>query len=350
MRVLVLGGTRFIGPFVVRRLAEEGHEVTVFHRGGHEHELPNGVEHVHGDRVDFGAFAPILVSRKPEVVIDTLAMTEAAAREVCKTFHEVAQRLVLLSSADVYQAYGRIHRTEPGPPLPVPLDEESPLREVLYPYRGESFASVDAYFSIDDYDKILVERAAEADAGLPTTVLRLPAVIGPGDYQHRLWPELRRMIDGRPAVVLGESQARWRFAYGYVENVADAIALAAVDERAAGRVYNVGEREAPSHTELVEAVAGIVGWGGRVLVVPDEEAPRAPVDVDLSQDLLVDTTRIRSELGYSERVPWEEGLRRAVEWEREHPPDRSPSIAGAEDGGQAVPDYATEDALIAKYG
>lgn len=49
MRVLILGGTALTGPYAVRRLHALGHEITVFHRGEHEGELPADVHHVHGD-------------------------------------------------------------------------------------------------------------------------------------------------------------------------------------------------------------------------------------------------------------------------------------------------------------
>ena len=53
MRILVIGGTRFTGPLVVSGLVERGHEVSVFHRGEHEHaDLPPQVRHLHGDRRD----------------------------------------------------------------------------------------------------------------------------------------------------------------------------------------------------------------------------------------------------------------------------------------------------------
>lgn len=52
MRVLFLGGTGLTGPYAVRRMHELGHEVTVFHRGNHEIDLPDGVRHVHGDFAD----------------------------------------------------------------------------------------------------------------------------------------------------------------------------------------------------------------------------------------------------------------------------------------------------------
>jgi nucleoside-diphosphate-sugar epimerase len=49
-RVLVVGGTVFIGPSVVRQLAHAGHSVAVFHRGEHEIDLPADVRHIHADR------------------------------------------------------------------------------------------------------------------------------------------------------------------------------------------------------------------------------------------------------------------------------------------------------------
>lgn len=87
------------------------------------------------------------------------------------------------------------------------------------------------------FDNLEVESAALADPTLPATVLRLPAIYGPGDRQHRLARYLHSMRDGRQAIVLGESDARWRWSRGYVENVAAAIALAVGDPRATGRIY-----------------------------------------------------------------------------------------------------------------
>src|SRR5258708_19715971 len=77
------------------------------------------------------------------------------------------------------------------------------------------------------------------DRDLPGTVLRLPMVYGPGDYQHRLFSYLKRMDDNRPVILLDEAEAQWRWTHGYVENVADAIALALTDELAPDRIYNV---------------------------------------------------------------------------------------------------------------
>src|SRR5262245_19484956 len=246
MRVLVIGGTNFIGPPLVRRLVGLGHEVAIFHRGRTQADLPPGVEHILGDRHDRRAHAAEFRRFGPEVVVDMIAFTEADALGLVRTFRGLARRTVVLSSADVYRAYGRFLGLEDGPAEPTPLTEESPLRQVLFPYRGQSKGPDDFLYS---YDKIPVEKVVLAEPDLPGTVLRLPMVHGPGDSYHRLSPYLKRMDDGRPAIVLDEAMARWKCPRGYVEDVAAAIALAVVNERAAGRTYNVAEPVAFAEAE-----------------------------------------------------------------------------------------------------
>lgn len=322
MRVLAIGGTRFIGPAVVQRLSQLGHEVTVFHRGETESdELPH-VPHIHGDRQRLADFSATFWQLAPDIVLDMLPMTEQDARTVIAAFRGVAQRVVACSSVDVYRAYARINLFEPGPPDPVPLTEDAPLREQLYPYRGK-------IERLHDYDKILVEHVVMGDPALPGTILRLPVVYGPRDYQHRLSYYLKRMDDQRPAIVLDDSVAGWRCTRGYVENVAEAIALAVIHERASGRVYNVGDTPPLSELEWVRAIGRAAGWTGDVVVVPRDHLPR-PLgwwhDGDMRQDHVVDTTRLRMELGYTEPVTTDEALRRVVAWVRasphnEYPPD-----------------------------
>ncbi len=268
--------------------------------------------------------------------------TEAQVRDLLSSMQGVTPRLVIVSSADVYRAYGRLHRTEPGPADPVPLGEDAPLRERLYPYRAEPpRRKDDADRWRDDYDKIPIERLVMNSPEMTGTVIRLPMVYGPRDPQHRFFDPAKRMSDLREYILLEERHARWCCSWGYVENVADAIAIAATNQRAAGRIYNVCETSCLSWARLVEAIAEAVGWSGRIVMVPTEKAPEQlklmSKVLDLDQDLLLDSTRIRSELGYAERVGFPEALRRTVEWEAANPPD--PVNA-------AVFDYAAEDAIV----
>jgi nucleoside-diphosphate-sugar epimerase len=153
------------------------------------------------------------------------------------TFTGVAKRMVVASSQDVYRSFGLLNKHEDGEMDPSPITENSPLRTKLYPHRGETpRAEDDAQSWLDDYDKIPAERVVLNHPVLSGTILRLPAVYGPHDPQHRMFPYLKRMLDGREAILLDEREARWRWTHGYVENVAHAIILAITDSRASGRI------------------------------------------------------------------------------------------------------------------
>src|SRR5262249_15532357 len=132
MRVLFLGGTTLTGPYAVRRLHALGHEVTVFHGGEHEVELPPDGKHLHRD---FSHPPRRLTDIAPDVIVHMWAMTEAAARSFLDTFRGVVGRAVVISSGDVYRAHGCLWGVESGPPGHIPLDEDAPLRETRYPYR-----------------------------------------------------------------------------------------------------------------------------------------------------------------------------------------------------------------------
>ncbi len=323
MRILVLGGTRFIGPHVVSRLAGSGHEVTVFHRGFTRADLPGSVRHIHcpdgrlGDRRFLGNYDDEFRRASPELVLDMVPLTAGDALEVIRMFNGLARRIVAVSSQDVYRAYGILLGIEQGPFEPLPIPEEGRVRSRLYPYRSDEPEKEDAAESWkNDYEKILVEEAYLGESGIPGTVLRLPMVYGPGDYQHRAFEYVKRMRDGREVILLEQGLAGWRCTRGYVEDVAGAIALAVQDERAAGRVYNVGEQEASSLSDWVREIGFVYGWEGDIVTAPNDLLPEHLRNVmNTGQDLVVDTGRIRGELGYRETIPRTDSIERTIEWE-----------------------------------
>ncbi|PYQ50250.1 MAG: NAD-dependent dehydratase, partial [Acidobacteria bacterium] len=111
------------------------------------------------------------------------------------------------------------------------------------------------------------------------------------------------------------------------------------DERAAGRVYNVAEPEARTELDWAERVAEARGWRGRLVTLPRERTPaHLLLPGNAAQHWVASARRIRDELGYREEVPFDEGLRRTIEWERAHAP-------AAVDPRQF--DYAAEDRALA---
>lgn len=323
MSIAVLGGSGFIGSEIVQRLVLKGEAPLVISRGNRP--VADGIPSETAERTNVDALISLLTKHGVSVLIDMLPMTLANTQAVLDAAATVGARYVMISSADVYGNYGGLQGREANKPVAL-LNEDSPLRTGLYPYRAAApRAADDPQKLLDDYDKIPIEEAARADARLAATILRLPMVYGPGDRQHRL----RWIVEavGRGGLIeIDEEAVGWRSTYGFVTNVAEAVALAALDPRAAGRIYNVGEPEARSAAELVVAVGAAMQRSIEIEPMPPErrgllwETAERSV---LAYPLELDTLRIRAELGFAEVVDAAEAIRRTVAWETANlPPAR----------------------------
>lgn len=303
----MLGGTGFVGPYVVKQLVDRGAQVTLFHRGQREPPDVAGADHVHGDFEQFGDHVAELAAREPEVVIDVSPGIGKSGHGILH-FLGVARRGVVLTSMDVYRAMSVLWQVKgAGDVQEMPVTEDGELRTGRSPDLTPDF----------EFDNLEVERAvAETATQFPVTVLRLPVTYGPLDTQRRLRTYVRQMAEAQPTIVLDARLARLRLSRGYVENIAAAVVAAASDERVTGhRTYNVGEPNALSEADWVRAIGAAFGWKGEVVVAEPAVLP-TELQVPLpAQDIFADTSRIRAELGYEESIGQDEGLRRSIEWE-----------------------------------
>ena len=167
----------------------------------------------------------------PDAVVDCCAGTAADVAAVHPHLPADAH-LVELSSQDVYRAYELMRDGSDG--VPVPGDEDSPLRQGRYPYRGLGFGA-------DDYDKLDVEPATLARAG---TVFRLAMVYGEHDPQRREEMVLRRVRAGRTRIPVGSGG--WLWTRLYAGDAAAAVELALRTDAARGAVLNLGEARTSS--------------------------------------------------------------------------------------------------------
>ena len=305
MKVTVVGGSGFIGHHVTRWLIEAGEAVTVIHRGRTPSRVP-GARALTADRQDHAGLTRALATAAPKVLVDMTAYTARDMELLLAAAPSSLHRLIVISSGDVYGTYGAFLGLDSRRAPSGPIDETAPPREHLYPYRARSKGPDDPLYS---YEKILVERSAFARAKASVTVLRLPMVYGQGDFQRRVGSYLERLRAAGGEFRLNAAEAAWRCTRGYVEDVAWAIRLAALDDRASGEIFNVGETSALTELEWLRAIATAARWPGRV--VADDSVP-ASLPARWDVPLTVDTGRIRDLLGFQEPVGREEGLRRTL--------------------------------------
>ncbi|MBZ5492888.1 MAG: NAD-dependent epimerase/dehydratase family protein [Acidobacteriia bacterium] len=340
MKILLIGGSGFIGPSTVTALQNGGHNLTIFHRG--KTSAPQGTEEILGDRQFLQDHQPEFRQQKFDVVVDFVLSSGRQAQQLMDTFRGIASRVVALSSMDVYRAWGIFYRSEAGGLQELPLTEDSDLRTSRVKYPPDALKRAQAIYGWMDaeYDKIPVEQAVVSDEKLPGTILRLPMIYGPGDPVQRFHPILKRIDDGRKQIIFADDVAPLRTPRGYVEDVGASIALAATSSQAAGRVYNVCETESFGELDWARKIAAATGWQGEFIVVPHDRTPKHLLwPGNTSQHIVVSSDRIRKELGYREVVPREEAIRRTIEWDR-----ANPSAAPL-----AQFDYVAEDAALAQF-
>ena len=308
-----------MGPHVAARLRSANVEVVLFNRRG---ASDGGVPVIKGDRREPGALRKAFANFRPDVAIDMIPFTIEDAHCLVEASRVCSSALVAISSMDVYLAYGRLHRTEVGPIIEGPISESAPLRTKL----GRDGS---------EYDKLGVERVLIQSCETPLSILRLPMIYGPPDMR-RVGEYVKRVCDGRLRIPISASYAHWRTSRASSRNCAEAIPLCALAGKPGLSVYNVAEERIYSQAEWIGKIGRILDWKGKVIEVKDTRWP-PPFGIDTRQEMIVDSSRIRAELGFREIVEPEEALKEAVCWAR----DELDSGRRQEDV-----DYLKEDAIL----
>jgi nucleoside-diphosphate-sugar epimerase len=178
LRILILGGTGFTGPYQVRYALSRGHKVTTFNRGKtHPGELPTEVEQLIGDR---NGKLDALKGRQWDVVIDNPTTLPAWVRDAAQILKGNVERYVFISTISVYVD------TSNG------VDETAPLAKYdgLDPYKETLEAMRASGYKTYGPLKALSEQEAEKWFPGKTLIIRPGLIVGPGDETDRFtyWP------------------------------------------------------------------------------------------------------------------------------------------------------------------
>jgi nucleoside-diphosphate-sugar epimerase len=275
------------------------------HRGVLEPEGLPAAKHLHADRSQLRDHRAELAAFRPDAAVDCLALSRADAEAALGALPG-GIRLVVISSVDVYRAFGALH--EQRETDPVPIDEDSPVRAGRYPYRGR-------FPDMDDYDKLDVE-----DVYLPAgaTALRLPMVYGEHDYQRREEFILRRVRAGRVRIPFGSGM--WLACRGYVRDIARGARLVLESPATKGLALNLCEDRTFSMRKWALMILEAAGSDAELIPVADAALPEdlRPTGT-MPQHIAASAHRARTMLGWTTSDPFET-LRATVRWHLDHPP------------------------------
>jgi nucleoside-diphosphate-sugar epimerase len=301
MRILVMGGTRFVGRPLVARLLAAGHALTLFTRG--RQPLPEGVEHLVGDRGDDAALE-VLQGRSFEVIIDSSGRAQEDSRRVLARTGPPSHRFVYVSSAGVY-ADSELW----------PLDEDSPIDPAS---RHAGKAETEAWLRAE---------------GIPFTSFRPTYIVGPGNYNPVESWFFDRIAHGRPVPLPGDGSTITQL--GHVADLAEAMARCLEVEAAANRIYNCSGRQGVTFRGLVAAAARAAGRDPQTVEIRcfdpaglDKKARKAfPLRL---AHFLTDITRVRRELAWEPAFDLEATL--ADSWANDYAlrPATAPDFSGDE--------------------
>jgi len=170
LKVLILGGTGFIGPHFVDALTAGGHKITLFNRGKRDPEVKPGIEQLLGDR---NGQIDALKGRDWDVVIDNSGYTPSQVKATAELLKDHVKSYIFISSIAVYADFAKAG-----------VDEDYKLAELKDPttevVNGETYGGL----------KVLCERVVETTYGKRATIIRPTYIAGPGDHTDRFtyWP------------------------------------------------------------------------------------------------------------------------------------------------------------------
>ena len=311
-KILITGGLGFIGSNLARRLVEHGNFITVVDSlipeyGGNLrniHDIQEKITISLSDVRDVAAINDLIKEQDylfnlagqtshldsmhdPITDLDINAKAQLSILEACRKYNPDI-RIVFASTRQIY-----------GKPIYLPVDEKHPRHPV--DVNGINKIAGEQYHIL--YQEVY---------GIASSVLRLTNTFGPrmrirDARQTFLGIWIRNLLTGKPIQVFGDGAQRRD--YNYVEDVLDALLIAATEKNAIGKVYNLGA-PAPLSLEDTAKIMCKKTEDGDYQMIPFPEDRKA-IDVG---DFICDYSVFRDQFGWEPKVNFEEGIQRSFEY------------------------------------
>ncbi|MDJ0676450.1 MAG: NAD-dependent epimerase/dehydratase family protein [Calothrix sp. MO_167.B42] len=211
MRILIMGGTRFIGVYLTQILLDQGHEVVLFNRGNRPAPAPT-IRTIIGDRTDAGQLKEKLSTEKFDIIFDNNGRKLTDTQPLADIFQNQVQQFIYMSSAGVYLKSDQMPHVEG--------DAVDPKSRHLGKHETETYLM---------------------QGGLPFTSIRPTYIYGPGNYNDLEAWFFDRIVRNRPIPIPGNGLHITQL--GHVKDLAKAMSQVVGNPRAVGQVYNIsGDR------------------------------------------------------------------------------------------------------------
>jgi nucleoside-diphosphate-sugar epimerase len=227
MRILIMGGTRFIGVYLTKALVEQGHEVVLFNRGKKAAPV-EGIQQIHGDRQNIEQLKEKLGDEQFDVVYDNNGRELSDTKPLVELFKDRIKQFVYVSSAGVYLKSDQMPHVEGDA-----VDPKS---------RHKGKFETEAYL---------------AESGIPWTGIRPVYIYGPQNYNPLEAWFFDRIVCDRVIPIPGNGLHFTQF--GHVQDLASAMVAVLDNPQAIGQIYNISGDRYVTFDGLAKAAAIAAG-------------------------------------------------------------------------------------------
>ena len=277
MKILVIGGSYFLGRVFVMQAAEQ-HEITVVNRGTYSME-DFGVVQIRGDRRDPAVWQGL--SGEYNVVVDFCAYEAGDIRGVLENMPLKPLQYIAVSTVDVYRRGTGGYKAE-----------DTPYEDRMLPGEAGTYIA----------GKVALEKELRqvcGKAGVNWTVLRPGILYGPYNYAPRESVYIQMMVQQR--ILPRITDAEGRFQMVYVKDAVVAIQKCLLNAQTYGRAYNICEREPVTYGSLADVLLKVCGDAVEELPMTVDQAVKQGVSLPFAvggqETELYDNTRSLQELG-----------------------------------------------------
>ncbi|KAM3114581.1 NAD-dependent epimerase/dehydratase family protein [Phormidesmis sp. 146-33] len=309
MRILIMGGTRFIGVYLTRILLEQGHEVTLFNRGNKP--VPAAVEQILGDRTNPADLKEKLTGKEFDAVFDNNGRELSDTQPLAEIFQGRIEHFVYMSSAGVYLKSDQMPHFESDP-----VDPKS---------RHKGKHDTETYLAAQK---------------LPFTSIRPTYIYGPQNYNDLEAWFFDRIVRDRPVPIPSHGQHFTQF--GHVQDLAQAMANVLGNAPAIGQIYNVSGDRFVTFDGLARTCAAAAGKDPAALKIVHYDAKQFDFGKRKAfpmrtQHFFADIHKAMQDLNWQPQYDLLSGLKDSFE---------NDYLASGRD--QATIDFSTDDEILSK--